>query len=593
MKKSKPATPAGKRNAAKPPLISKSEIISLLEEMADILEILGENPFKVRSYATAARALESLPDDLAVQVASGELLNVKGIGKAMFSHIEELIETGRLGLYEDLRKKIPDGLLEMRRIPGMGPKKVKALYDKLGITTIDELEKAAEDDRVAGLDGFGARTQQKILSGIKSLRKYSERHLLSVARKEAELIYNELAGRPDVKRALLAGSLRRVRETVKDIDILVSAKETDRIMERFTSLPHVASVVARGTTKSSVVLTSGINADLRVVGDAEFPFAAHYFTGSKEHNTLMRARAKKMGYKLNEYGLFKGEKPVRCKDEEAIYKKLGLDYIPPELREGLGEIEAAEAHDLPHLVSDEDIKGLLHCHSTYSDGNASVEDMANGAGALGHKYLGIADHSQSAVYAGGLTPDRIEAQAKEIAELNNKKKDFRIFHGIESDILVDGSLDYPEEILACFDYVVASVHSNFNLAGHAMTRRIIRAIENKYTTIVGHPTGRLLLTREGYEVDLNAIIDAAGANNVIIEINSHPQRLDLDWRYVKIAKEKGVKIAICPDAHSIPGLEDYRYGIGVARKGWLTAGDVVNTLNAKQVEALFRAIRSR
>lgn len=597
MKKPRPgsAAPQKKRTKKTPrkasPPVTKSDIAAILEEMAEILEILGENPFKIRSYQTAARAISALPDNLGDMIASGDLLNVKGIGKSLFSHIEELHNTGRLEVYEKVKAKIPEGLLEILRIPGMGPKKVKAVYEKLGVETIDQLESAAHENKVAALDGFGTRTQVKILYGIQNVRKYSERHLLSTARIEAQGLYDEIATHPDVKRALLAGSLRRSRETIKDIDILVSAAKPDAVLERFSTLPRVASVTAKGKTKSSVVLDSGINADLRVVSDEEFPFASHYFTGSKEHNTQMRARAKKMGLKLNEYGLFRGDESVPCKDEAEIFAALGLDYIPPELREAQGEIEAAERHELPDLITEDNIRGLFHVHTNYSDGTATAEEMAKGAKTMGFEFLGIADHSQSAAYAGGLSTDAVKKQAAEIAALNERTKGFRVWHGIESDILGDGSLDYPQEILAIFDFVIVSVHQNFGMSEADMTRRIIRAMENPYATILGHPTGRLLLAREGYKVDLHAVITAAAENNVIIEINANPHRLDLDWRYLKTAREKGVKIAICPDSHTIMGMDDYLYGLEIARKGWLTRDDVINCLDTDTLQTVFDAKR--
>ena len=577
--------------AAKDTSITKSDVARIFEEMAEILDILGENPFKVRSYENAARAVKSLPGDIGEMLATGALLEVKGIGKSIFSHIEELHKAGKLGAYEELKAKLPAGLRDILRIPGMGPKKVKALYEKLGVKSIDELEQAANDNRVAALEGFGTTTQIKILYGIQTVKKFSERHLFHNAMDEARGIFDEIAKTPGIGRALIAGSLRRRRETIKDIDILVSASEPGAIMDCFTTLSRVETVAAKGSTKSSVVLKSGINADLRVVSEEEFPFAANYFTGSKEHNTELRARAKKMGYKLNEYGLFEGEKLIPCKDEEEIYRMLGLDFIPPELREAQGEIEAAEKHELPDLIADADIRGIFHVHTNASDGTVTAEEMAVGARAMGFEYLGIADHSRSAAYAGGLSIDRVEAQSEEIAELNKRLKGIRVFHGIESDILPDGSLDYPPEVLDLFDFVVISVHQNFRMSESDMTRRIIRAIENPYTTILGHPTGRLLLAREGYQVDVPALIDAAARSNTIIEINSNPHRLDLDWRYHRSAREKGVKIAICPDSHTVKGMEDFRYGVGVARKGWLTKNDVVNSLGAREVETLFQSMK--
>ncbi len=566
---------------------TKADVSRILEEMANIFEILGDNPFKIRSYRNAARALDNLPRDLGEMLSSGELIEVKGIGKSLFSQIEELYTTGRLVLYDETKEKIPGGLLGLLRIPGIGPKKVRVLYEKLGVTSIEELEKVAKDDKVAGLDGFGERTQTKILDGIQNVKKYSERHRINKALAEAKVLHEALDAHPDVIRSLVAGSLRRHRETIKDIDILVSASKTESIMDAFTTFHRVASVVARGKTKSSVMLESGINADLRVVTDEEFPFASAYFTGSKEHNTEMRGRAKKMGYKLNEYGLFKGEERVACEDEAAIFGALGLDYIPPELREAQQELEAAENHTLPDLVTADDIRGILHVHTTYSDGTATVEEMARAAQTMGFEYLGIADHSRTAAYAGGLSIDELKRQSDEINELNSRLEGFRIFHGIESDILPDGSLDYPSDVLDLLDFVVISIHQNFGLSEADMTARIITAIENPHSTILGHPTGRLLLAREGYKVDVHALIDAAAANDLLIEINANPHRLDLDWRYLRSAKERGVMIAINPDSHTIDGMYDFHYGVGIARKGWLTKDDVINSLDANGAKAIF------
>jgi DNA polymerase (family 10) len=354
----------------------------------------------------------------------------------------------------------------------------------------------------------------------------------------------------------------------------------------------VEDIIARGETKSSVMLASGINADIRVVADREFPYAAHYFTGSKEHNTEMRGRAKKMGMKLNEYGLFKGDKLIPCKDEAGIFHKLGLEFIPPELREAMGEIEAAERGELPVLLEENDIKGIFHVHSTYSDGKATIEEMAAAAKGMGFEYLGIADHSRSAAYAGGLSVSSIEKQRKEVEELNRSLKGFIIFHGIESDILPDGSLDYPDDVLNIFDFVIASVHSNFGLTEEQMTGRIIRALENPYTTMLGHPTGRLLLAREGYRVDMNAVIDSAAKRGTVIELNSHPHRLDIDWRLLRTAKEKGIQIAINPDSHEPDGMTDYRYGVGIARKGWIGKDDVINTMDARRMAEYLKKRKS-
>lgn len=583
---SDPAPSDKKHRSDKPTL---ADIIDRLEDMADMLEITGASPFKIRAYFNAARALEALPGDLEEMIESRELLDTPGIGKSLFSHIKEILETGTFGEFEEMKQSVPGGLLEMLRISGMGPKKVKAVYEKLGVTNVIELEKAANEDRISELPGFGQKTQENILRGIRNLRKYGDRYYLSVGLQEGQKLFDYVSKHPDVQRAYLGGSLRRFRETVKDIDILVSADDSAPIMDRFVDYPDVEKVVNKGSTKSSIMLKSGMNADLRVVTDEQFPFAVHYFTGSKQHNTDMRLRAKKMGYKLNEYGLFTidGDKPTLCRDEPELFAKLGLDYIEPELREAWGEIEAAEKHTLPKLVTEADIKGLFHVHTTRSDGTASAEDMARGARELGFEYLGITDHSKSAGYAGGLTPAQVREQAEEIAALNESMKGFRIFHGIESDILAKGDLDYPDDVLGIFDFVVASIHGIFTLSEKQMTRRMIKAIENPHTTILGHPTGRLLLARDGYALDINAVIDACAENDVAIEINSHPHRLDLDWRQVRMARDRGVKIAVCPDAHTVKGLEDYRYGVGIARKGWLEAGDVLNSYSTKKVDAWF------
>lgn len=571
----------------KTPRPTLTDVISRLEDMADMLEIVGANPFKIRAFFNAARTLESLPDDLEKMIESGELLELPGIGKGLLGHIKEILATGTFEEFEDVKKDVPSGLLEMRRISGMGPKKVKAVYEKLGVTNIIELEQAAKDDRISQLSGFGQKTQENILRGIRNLRKYSDRFYLNVALDEGRRLYDEVASHPDVQRSLLGGSLRRIKETIKDIDILISAESSEGIMEKFTTLPQVEKVIARGDTKSSIMLKSGINADLRVVTDAEFPFAVHYFTGSREHNTDMRMRAKKMGYKLNEYGLFKGDEPTPCKDERELFAKLGVDYIEPELREAWGEIEAAADHRLPTLVAGADVKGLFHVHTTWSDGQNTVDEMARGARDLGFEYLGITDHSKSAGYVNGLTPARVKKQAAEIAEVNAAMKGFCVFHGIESDILAKGALDYPEDVLAQFDFIIASVHGIFTQTEAEMTKRVIKAIENPYTTMLGHPTGRLLLARDGYRIDMNAVIDACGDCNVAIEINSHPHRLDLDWRLVRTAREKGVMIAVCPDAHTVKGMEDYRYGVSIARKGWLEVGDVLNTRTTSEIDKYF------
>lgn len=567
--------------------INKKDVASILEEIGILLELKGENPFKTRAYFNAARTISGLTTDLKELVESGEIGKIKGIGKALAEKITTLVTTGKLKYYDDLKAEFPPTIFELMNIPGLGPKKIKKLYDTLGISSLVELEYACIENRLVDLEGFGAKTQENILKGIDTRKKFSEKFHYPVAEHAAGVVLNHIRKVKGIKRSEIAGSLRRKKEIIGDIDILVSAakKDVPEIMKRFVSAPDVDQVVAEGKTKSSVLLKTGINADIRVVADKEFPFALHYFTGSKEHNVQMRRIAREHKLKLNEYGLFQesNDTLVPCKEEKDIFEKLGLIYIPPELREDTGEIDAAAKEKLPKLIEVKDIRGAFHCHTIYSDGANSLAEMAEAARNRKWEYLGIADHSQSAQYARGLSNADIKKQRKEIDSLNEKFNSFRLFHGIESDILADGSLDYDDRTLGEFDYVVASVHSRFKMSEAEMTKRVIRAIQNRHTTILGHPTGRLLLSRDGYQIDLVQVIDAASDYGKAIEINAHPYRLDLDWRMVKYAKEKDVKIFINPDAHNTDGLDDVRYGVGIARKGWLEAGDVVNAMTLGEV----------
>jgi DNA polymerase (family 10) len=567
--------------------MDKKTVVSILDEMGTLLELQGANPFKSRAYHNASRALEGITDDLTQLVSSGGVREIPGVGESIAAIISDLVTTGKSKEYETLKRSFPPGVPDMLRIPGLGPKKVKVLFEKMKITSLDDLEAAAQGNRLADLAGFGERTEQNILKGIAALRVRSDKHLYPHAYKPASLIYNHLVKQRGVVRAEIAGSLRRKKEVIGDIDIVVSAKDAHRpaIMEAFVSHPEVQTIVAKGETKSSVVLNAGINCDLRIVDDAEFPFALNYFTGSKEHNVEMRARAKKYGWSLNEYGFSeigaeekrgKAKKAVKCKDEAGIYKALDLAYVPPELRENTGEIAAAESGTLPRLVEEDDITGTFHCHTTYSDGVNTLRQMADAAQALGWKYLGIADHSKVAAYAGGMNEEKVRAQFKEIDELNSTLNGFRIIKGTECDILPNGDLDWSARVLASFEYVVASIHSSFKNDEKEMTKRLITALKNKHVTMLGHPTGRLLLSRDGYPVNVVDVINCAADYGKIIEINAHPSRLDLDWRFVKYAKEKGVLIAINPDAHNIDGLKDVFYGVGIARKGWLEKNDVFN-----------------
>lgn len=559
--------------------MEKSRVVEILREIALLLQLKGENPFKIRAYENGVRIIELLEEDLDTLVREKRLSKIKGIGKALEDKIEELVTTGKLDYYEKLRAEFPPTLFDLFKIPGLGPKKIQTLYEELGITTLGELEYACLENRLLNLPGFGEKTQQNILKGIADLKHYQKHFLFSEAWAVASKIVEEMKKQPGVGQVQIAGSLRRHKEIVKDIDILVETMWPVSLMDWFTSMEDVEVVMGKGETKSSVRLKNGMSVDLRVVSPWQFPYALHHFTGSKEHNTAMRHIARSRGIKMNEYGLFKGEQEelIPCKDEADIFKALGMAYIPPELRENNGEIQAAKKGNLPKLVELNDIKGILHVHTTYSDGRATLREMAEAAIELGYEYIGISDHSQSAYYANGLTVEDIKMQHQEIDELNQLYEGkFKILKGIESDILPDGSLDYPEEILATFDFVIASVHSGFSMDKDAMTQRIIKALDNPYVTILGHPTGRLLLSREGYEVDMEAILEHAARRGVAIEINSNPHRLDLDWRWCRKAKDLGIPLAICPDAHDIAGLSHVIYGVGIARKGWLTADDIFN-----------------
>ncbi len=583
--------------------MDKKEIAEVFEEIGALLELKGDNPFRVRAYYNAARMVDGLQEDLGTLIKEERLTDIKGIGKDLAGKITELYTTNKLQFYEELKLSMPQGLLEMLKIPGFGPKRAKIVYDKLKVDSVEKLEAACQAGKVAALDGFGEKSQQKILEGIKLVRQFGSRHHYDRAYAAAQPIIDALRSHDGVIRCSIAGSLLRCRETIGDIDFLVSAKPKDAaaIIEDFAEMPGIISVSAKGETKASVVLKGGIQADLRVVTDDQYAFALNYFTGSKEHNIALRARALKLkNLSLNEYGfspVAEKEKSakelgssIKCKTEEDLYDALQLDYVPPELREDMGEIEAAESGTLPKLIEKENLRGTFHCHSTWSDGIASVEAMAQAALDLGLEYLGIADHSKSERQANGLDEKRVRQQAEEIKKLNAKfaREGFRIFFGTECDILGDGSLDFDDKTLALFDYVVASVHQGFNMDAEKMTKRICKALAHPKVTMLGHPTGRLLLEREAYAVNMPEVIAAAAKHNKIIEINAHPYRLDMDWRLWKHAKELGVKCAINPDAHNIPDLQYLAVGIGIARKGWLEKKDVINCLPLKEVEKVLK-----
>ncbi len=577
--------------------LDKGQIVAILNEMSDLLELDGANSFEARAYANAARALGSLEGDIGEALRDGRVARLPGMGKTLLARVNELVTTGRLAHRDELIARIPPGLRQMVRIPGLGPKRIRQINQALNITTIPELRQAAEDGRIAALPGFGAKSQENILKGITFIEQHGDHYRFDVAEAQAEAIAAALRALPQVKRLSIAGSLRRKKEIIGDTDILVSVeRDEDRapIMERLVSHPQVVSITGQGDTKTSVVLQSGIALDLRVVRDDEYPYALHHFTGSKEHNIAIRSRAHAQGIKVNEYGLFKGDQRIPCADEADVFRALGMTYIEPELREDRGEIEAALEGTLPRLLTVDDLRGILHVHSTWSDGKATIREMAEATLALGKEYLGMCDHSKVAAYANGLNENAVRRQHEEIDRLNEEFAGrLRILKGTECDILKDGSLDYDDKTLATFDFVIASVHSNFNLSPAEQTQRLIRAMENPYCSILGHPTGRILLEREGYQPDLEAVIMRAGELGVAIELNGDPHRFDLDWRYLRFATERGVRIPITPDAHSPEGLRNIRYGVGMARKGWLTPEQTLNTLSADDLLAFFAAQRKR
>ena len=573
--------------------MDRKRISRLLDECGTLLALKGENPFRCNAYHNAARAVLQLEGDLQELAAKGQLPKVKGIGKTIAEKIAELLETGRLEFHDRLREEVPAGLIEMLGINGFGPKRIRQAYAELGIDTIDALREACIDGRLAELKGCGVKLTEKILEGIAFLDKTGKRVLYPVALELAQRLRDTLAGHPAVQRIEICGSLRRCRDTIKDIDLLVASDDPAPIMKRFVEHADVINVTGQGPTKSSILLENGTPADLRVVSRKQFPFALHYFTGSKDHNVAMRARAQDHDLKLNEYELAGPKRSVDCPEESDIFAALGLDYIVPELREDTGEIETAANHQLPELVELADITGCFHCHTNASDGGATLEEMVAAAKQSGLKYLGIADHSKTASYAGGLSVEAVREQQRKIDALNAKSKGFRIYKGIESDILADGSLDYDEETLASFDYVVASIHMPLNMDEATMTERVVRAIRHPRCTMLGHPTGRLLLKREAYPIDLERVLQEAAKHGTMIEINAHPVRLDLDWVFCKRAKSLGVRLVINPDAHATDGIADIRYGVATARRGWLEAKNVFNTLPADRIDAELQKLRER
>ena len=572
--------------------MTAAEAAGVLAEIAKLLEIVGGDPFRAKAYATAARRLEASGADLPRLAAEGRLTSLHGVGAGIAEVLRELVETGRSSLYDRLAADTPIGLYDLMRIKGLGNKRIRTLYTELGIDSLDKLEEAALAGRLAAGPGFGAATEKKVIENIAFARRVRGRRRLPAALEVAERLLEWLDTLEGVTRAEMAGDVRRDCEVVDAVDLVAAAKDPATVLAAFRALGgkrRDASAAAGG--RAEIHLSDGLCLTLVAVPPARFATALLFATGSAAHLAQLQARAESLGLRLSEDGLLRGGKRVATRDEDAVYRALGLALVEPELREGWGEVEAAADGTLPTLVEVGDLRGTFHCHTTYSDGRASVAEMAEAARERGWSYLGIADHSQSAGYAGGLPPAKVRAQQAEIDGWNRArggkgKKRFRLFKGVESDILPDGRLDYDDATLASFDYVVGSVHSAFSQGGQAMTDRLLRAVANPRLTTLGHATGRILLRRGSYDVDVRAVIDAAAEHGVSVEINADPSRLDIDWRNARYAAQRGVLVPINPDAHSTAALDNVQWGVRVARKGWLGPRDVLNAYELEEVEEI-------
>ncbi len=568
-----------------------NKIAKIFEDLADMLEIKGENPFRIRAYRKAARNIRTLTNELEKFADEGRLDQIPGIGEGMKEKIYEILDTSRLQFYEELKSEIPPSLVKLLSVPGIGPKLAKKFYDELNIRDIEQLEKMAKEHRLAELEGIKEKTEQNILKGIEMLKKGLERMNLGIALPIANEIVDQLSKLPEVKGISTSGSIRRRKETIGDIDILTTSSNSKKVMNTFINLPQVERVLVSGETKSSIITFDGIHVDLRVIKPESYGSALAYFTGSKAHNIRIREIAMKNGLKINEYGVFneKNNKKIAGENEEEIYQILALPFIVPELREDRGEIEVAKNNNLPNLVELSEINGDLHVHTVWSDGGNSIEEMIKDAQKRGYKYLAICDHSQSLKIAGGLSEEKLVEQIKKIKELNEKYKNFTILAGSEVDIKADGSLDYPDELLKKLDIVVAAIHTRFRRSRYEMTKRIIKAIQNPHVNILAHPTGRLLGVRDAYEVNLDEILKVAKINKIALEINAFPERLDLNDINCRKAKEYGVMISINTDSHITNQLDYMALGVSVARRGWLEPENIINT---KPIEQIIKFLKS-
>ncbi|MFO7984808.1 MAG: DNA polymerase/3'-5' exonuclease PolX [Desulfatiglandaceae bacterium] len=569
--------------------VQNADVADTFNKLADLLDIQGANPFRVRAYRNAARTVTSLPRNVADMINENkDLSELAGIGKDLAGKIREIVETGTLFQLQETERETPSELNQLMNVSGLGPKRVKALHQELGIRNLKELKAAAESGKVQNLEGFGQKTEQQILEELQQMNGSQARIKLLEAEQRAEPLVAYLKKTKGLKQIIVAGSFRRKKETVGDLDILVTCKTGSKVMDRFVRYEDVRKVVSKGTTRSTVVLRSGLQVDLRVLPQVSYGAALHYFTGSKNHNIAVRKIGTQKGLKINEYGVFKGDKRIAGKTEQEVYDQVGLSYIEPELREGRGEVEAAQKGELPHLIELKDIRGDLHSHTKATDGHHSLEAMVQAAKERGYEYLAVTDHSKKVTMAKGLNAERLAKQIKAIDKLNDKLEGIRVLKGIEVDILEDGSLDLPDEILKELDLRVCAVHYKQNLPQHKQTERILRAMDNPYFNILAHPTGRLINERKPMEVNLEKIMEAAVDRGCYMEINAHPDRLDLSDPYCKMAKEMDLKLAISTDAHSLSDLDFMRFGVNQARRGWLEAGDVLNTHSWKDLKKLLQ-----
>lgn len=571
--------------------MNKRAVVSALEEIAACLELKGEDQFRVRAYQSAARAVGAHTGDVHAALQTGELAELKGVGSATLDVIVEVLETGTSRMLEDLRDQVPPGLVEMLQIAGLGVAKIRQIHDTLHVDTLEELESAARDGRLSRLPRFGPKTAEKVLKSIQYLRQAKEYRLLHHARQEAQALRDVLAALPGVRRADVAGSLRRAREAIRDLDFVLELEGSpDALVDRLGHTEGVREFVNRTDRTMTLRFASGTVADLYWADPGQFGFQLVHATGSDEHLARLGARARALGLEWRETGLHRDGALLPAETEAAVYAALAMQSVPPELREGRGEVEAAVAGTLPELITQADVRGFLHCHSEYSDGGSTIREWADACRVLGYSYLGITDHSEAMAYSGGLTADRVPAQHADIDRVNADYRDFRVLKGVEADILENGSLDYTPAVRDAFDFIIASVHTRHGMSAKVMTKRILRAMDDPTMTILGHPTGRLLLSREPFPVDLDAVFAKAADVGVAIEINADPQRMDLDWRFVRDATDAGVTISIGADAHSVAGVANLELGVAMARKGWLTKDDV---LNARPLEGFLEHVEAR